>query len=357
MIARNVEFSNIRALEADPSSGGYRLARFPETLRTKLSPRARLHGAGACGGEIRFVTDAPFFNVKLMARNSSTWPGTPVPQLCVMCGNLEHRRINLAPDTMHTLSFDAVHFNSVRPEVLRPLAGYGFAPEVWRFVLPACEIFFGGIETWSCPIRPPFDHEKPAMRCLCYGSSITQCSGPDGWPAQLGQLLGIEMWNLGLSGSCLLEPEIADFLAGSEERFDGIIFEPGMNLLEKITPGEFSRRVEYLLKTITQQHPDVPILMLDLFPHGGEANYRCDNNLQPESTGAFRQVLHCIVEQFRKRGLRISLAESAHLSPPALCWSTDLLHPRAMGNSMIAFSLAETLRRQWNLKPWYREEI
>ena len=74
-----------------------------------------------------------------------------------------------------------------------------------------------------------------------------------------------------------------------------------MNLLEKITPGEFSRRVEYLLKTITQQHPDVPILILDLFPHGEEANYRCDNNLQPENTGAFRQVLHCIVEQFRKR--------------------------------------------------------
>lgn len=357
MIVRNVEFFNIRALEKDFTSGGYRLARFPETLRTKLSPRARLHGAGACGGEIRFVTDAPFFSVKLMARNSSTWPGTSVPQLCVMCGNLEHRRIELEPDKMHTLSFDAVNLNSVKPEVLRPQVGHGFSPAVWRFLLPACEVLFGGIETWSCPVRPPFAHEKPAIRCLCYGSSITQCSELDSWPAQLGHLLGIEMLNLGLSGSCLLEPEIADFLANSEERFDGIILEPGMNLLEKISPGEFSRRVEYLLETIIRQRPEVKILLLDLFPHAGESKYRRDETHQQENTGAFRQILHSLAERFRNRGIRIATAESTKLAPPALCWSTDLLHPRAMGNSIIAFALADILRREWNLEPWYSKGI
>lgn len=350
MIYQNLELFNIRGVEEVPGVPGPRLCRVPALVRNKLNPRARMQGMDGNCGEIRFVTDAPMFLVHLMARRTSTWPQPINPMLRVMVGNLEHSMVELPLDVMTTIPLDALPLLQARPEVLRPEPQYGFAQNVWRFVLPGAEIIFGGVETHGYAIRPPTAEEKPSFRCLCHGSSITN-SYTEGWPALMGNFLGIDVLNLGQAGSNQLEPAMCDFVAGLDE-YDGIVLEPGINICGNVSTQEFSQRLDYLLKAVVDNHPKCKIALITIFPYISDPNLNIKpaNELPPVEE--FRQIIRNAAKDYSCRGYDVTLVEGPKLETPSRCWSVDMVHPRHMGNALIAYRLAEILQKAWNLPPF-----
>ncbi len=349
MIYEKIELFNIRSVESECGAQGVRLCRLPEDVRNRLNFRARFQGISANCGEIRFVTDAPSFVIRLMARKLSTWPQPMNPQMRVMCGNIEHSRVELPFNQMISIPFDAWSGLAVHPSALRPDPDFGFDPRVWRFVLPGCEIIFGGIELCGYSIRPPEQKEKPKYRLLCHGSSITN-SYIEGWPSLMGHYLGIDVLNLGLAGACQAEHEIADYIAALDE-YDAMVLELGINIMG-MDPSEFERRVRYFMEQITGRHPLLPIALITVFPCDGDPLYwteerRLQNAEKPDPFALFRSIIRKVGAEYLAAGCPILPVEGPEIDVPSKCWSVDLVHPRFVGNSFIAYKLGDRLRNAW----------
>ena len=59
----------------------------------------------------------------------------------------------------------------------------------------------------------------------------------------------LDVLNLGLSGSCLCEPAMADFI-GSRDDYEIATLEVGVNMRNGVSPEEFRTRVSYLLDAV-----------------------------------------------------------------------------------------------------------
>ncbi|TPE41026.1 SGNH/GDSL hydrolase family protein [Pontibacter mangrovi] len=97
-------------------------------------------------------------------------------------------------------------------------------------------------------------------RILMYGSSILQgasASRPGmAYPARLSRDTGLNFLNLGLSGSAKMEKAVADMIATVSA--DAFV----LDCVPNSSPEEIRDRTAYLVNTIRQHHPKVPILVI-----------------------------------------------------------------------------------------------
>ncbi len=338
-----VEFFNVGELEAIPAFGGRVLARIPKAIRDRLNPRARFVGRNSTGCEVRFVTEAPNVNLYFSAvkHEDMALQG----DLKIMRGNFEYKRVVLKLEEITTVCLTPPNWEQVSPEVLR---SKGFAPNVWRVVCGSPGIAFAGIDTFGSACRPPLAEEKPGFHCLCYGSSITN-SSLDGYPLVMGQRLGIDVSNLGLSGACQIEPEMVDYLAGGR-KWDGITLELGINILG-MDPAEFEKRVEYLAQTLFTKHPRKPVVLITIFPSNCRAQMQSARGNGGQADRVFNEILRKIHGQYAARGENVHLIEGHELLDDYTCLSTDILHPRTYGHAVMGLNLAEKLRPIFGLGP------
>jgi hypothetical protein len=115
----------------------------------------------------------------------------------------------------------------------------------------------------DAPVRPV---ERGRPLWLHHGSSISQGSNaehPTGtWPAIAAALGGVELVNLGLGGSALLDPFTARTIR--DEPADLISLKLGINLVntDLMRLRAFGPAVHGFLDTIRDGHPDVPLLIV-----------------------------------------------------------------------------------------------
>ncbi|MFD4572283.1 SGNH/GDSL hydrolase family protein [Streptomyces sp. NPDC058417] len=101
---------------------------------------------------------------------------------------------------------------------------------------------------------------------LHYGSSISHGSdaaSPTGiWPARAAALGGVELVNLGLSGSALLDPFVARVIRDTPA--DLISVKVGINLvnLDLMRLRAFRAAMHGFLDTVREGHPDTPLLVV-----------------------------------------------------------------------------------------------
>jgi hypothetical protein len=101
---------------------------------------------------------------------------------------------------------------------------------------------------------------------LHHGSSISQGSNADGptsiWPAIAASLGDVELINLGLGGSALLDPFIARTIRGTPA--DVISLKVGINLVnaDLMRLRAFTPAVHGFLDTIREGHPTTPLLII-----------------------------------------------------------------------------------------------
>ncbi|GGX57739.1 GDSL-type esterase/lipase family protein [Streptomyces fructofermentans] len=116
----------------------------------------------------------------------------------------------------------------------------------------------------DAPVEPATDHGRKVW--LHHGSSISHgseaASPTTTWPALAASLRGVELINLGLSGSALLDPFTARALRDTPA--DLISVKIGINLVntDLMRLRAFAPAVHGFLDTIREGHPGTPLLVV-----------------------------------------------------------------------------------------------
>nr|WP_314461150.1 SGNH/GDSL hydrolase family protein [uncultured Clostridium sp.] len=337
MIVYGIEFHNVDHLEEVEGMGGKKLCRFPRNISRSLgvaeNRNARFRADRVHGCELRFVTESKYFDVALTAVEQDI-------DVLIYKGDLFHRREVLKAGVCTVLHVeDPPVYEIVNQKML---TGKQFAPWIWRIQFGMNgAIYFHYIDTYENALRPPKREEKPEVLWAAYGSSIT-CGSvtnlySNSYINQAAVKAGWDVMNKGLSGSCLCEVEVADYLA--ELSADVLSLEIGVNMVLFFEEEETSKRVRYLLETL-KKSPAGDIFVIDMFPNKGlialdqdSAYYRHYRSFKE----IVRQAASTVGDQ------RFHLIKGEDVLVDFTYLSTDLLHPSDNGHIRMGANLADQL--------------
>lgn len=340
----NISFHNVAETETQPD-GGLILRRYPAKVRRSLSMLGKMIAEDSAGIELRFVTESPCFRLSLGSMPSFLAPYEQHGQeIAILRGAFVHSihriepgRINHINVTNFSGSDPFLDFTTKEP----PHAG--FSPKVWRIFLGRCANIFYGLETFGHEVRPPRAEEIPARRWIAYGSSITNGASAsmhlNSYVYHAARTAGLDVRNLGLSGSCHCEPEAADYLAEQED-CEVFTLEVGVNMRTFVEPEDFRDRVERLLGKVHRQ--DRKVFLVTVYP-----NYASG---EPERRQrAFSEILREIQSSGKWPGL--GLIEGGAVLDSMGDLTTDLIHPSDYGHARMGRNIGEILLRHIDKLP------
>lgn len=231
MIYANAELHNVRAMLPLEGENGFRLSRYPEELLHKLNPGAQNAAFFPCGCEVRFNLLGP--EARVILRRPVLSVGNPYGIAEVWFGSFP----GPWPFNPYGIGREPTAIPIQMPEEIDQLEtltrehNLPFDPRLVRVFLPhENDLYLIGIEGEIAPPRP---EQSPARRLLSYGSSITHGGNAvhpsQSYAFQTAERLGLDLVNLGLSGSAQMEPELAGFIAGLD--WDIATLEMGINVL------------------------------------------------------------------------------------------------------------------------------
>ncbi len=329
----DIEFHNIA--ELDPFAGypGPLLRRYPRAVADSLENTASA-SEDASLSELRFVVVAG----RRLALSLTALGGG---DLFVYRGDFvqNHLRLPAGVVIRHLLDFENDPYAKLRPEAF---ANQTFCRHVWRVVFDGPTLLHG-IDRMGATIRPPRADEKPARRWLAYGSSITHGFTPvtrrQCYVAQTARRLGVDVLNLGLSGSCMCEKAAVDYLA-SRTDWDFITCELGVNMRAHYEPEVFAQRVRYLVETLTASHPGKPVVLIS--PFTSAADFAIEPTRDSRRTAAYREILSSLATEFSPRA--VHLLDGREILPEFGGLNCDFVHPSSEGHTLMAENLAARLR-------------
>jgi lysophospholipase L1-like esterase len=281
------------------------------------------------------VSDAPEINVTLYSDIHHEY-------VQILQGDFIQEEILIEPGEEKTITLKPAE--SVRALPSQAGTESAFAPHVYRLKLSGTgRIHFVSVDAGGGEVRPPQSYEKPALRWLAYGSSIThgfsapRLSMPYIYCAS--RLLGIDVYNLGFGGSCHVENALADYFAARDD-WDIITLELGVNLIDNpMTEEEFTARVRYMVQTLVEAHPQKPIVLITIYPISNDM--QDEANPQRQRTAALRQVLRDIHAETNHPHLH--LIEGSDILTNFTGLTTDLCHPSEFGHAIMGANLAPKL--------------
>jgi lysophospholipase L1-like esterase len=333
VIYENIELHNVTELEANKAINGVILRRIPRRVREELNERGKIVSSESSGCELRFVTPAPRFTVSLFSQTNG--------QVIVYKGDYLHSKHHLSAGQVKTLDLSQPErFSSVQWEVL---SHSRFSPDVWRIFIGRNIVTFVDIETFGHPIRPPKENEKPHIRMLSYGSSITHGPGDNNqltYVYEAARRSHIDVYNLGLSGACHCEHKMSDFIANRDD-WDMATLELGINMRIIFEPKQFKERVHYLLDQLIERYPKKPIALITIYPNFGTHPQGINDIFLKEE--AFNETLREYILQ--KNHKQLYLLEGENILSDFSGLSCDLLHPSETGYIYMAENLSFFLKR------------
>lgn len=329
---RDCELHNIVELDADAGYPGALVRRYPRSVSEKLFNGALVaENASLC--ELRFVREG---GRRLALCVTSLGGG----ELFIYRGDLlqTHLRLTSGELVRHVIDFEGDPFSRLVPEALKPSR---FATDVWRVLFDGLTLLHG-IDRMGCQLRPPRADEKPRVRWLAYGSSITHGFSPVSrrqcYVAQTAWRLGWDALNLGLSGACFCEPVVADYLA-SRDDWDIITCELGVNMRDSVEPDEFDRRARHLVKTLTTRRPGKPVVLIS--PFTSAADLLREPDAVSRRIAGYTASLRAIAAEHA--GRHVHFIDGREILPGITGLTCDLVHPSTEGHTIMAERLAPRL--------------
>lgn len=333
MINATIELHNIAELDTLSNYPGPLVRRIPKAVAEALENGTMAAGdASLC--EIRFVAESG-------RRLAFVLTAVSGGDLFIYRGDFQQNHVRLPANGVyrHVLEFDNDCFAGMSPEAF---AGNAFSRHVWRIVFDGV-VLFHGFDVMDCVIRAPRPEEKPRLRWLAYGSSITQGFTPvtrqQCYVAQAARRLGVDVLNLGLAGACFCENGFADYLTGRDD-WDFITCELGVNMRQTFPPEEFDRRARYLIKALASRQPARPVVVIS--PFTSNADFPIEDDPAAERTSAFRESLGTITREYGNRN--VHLIDGTDLLDSFAGLTCDLVHPSTDGHTRIAQNLATRLK-------------
>lgn len=329
MIHENVELHNVVEAERLSGAPGVMLRRFPRSVRDHINPRGRFVSRSSTGCEVRFVSDAQFVRATFFCLEGDG-------EIYVYCGDFFHSLQRVQPGTQRVVHLEwPSRFSEVKPQALRR----NFDPKVWRFVPNRTEMSLVSVDCAGYNVRPPHPNEKPAKRWIALGSSITHSHCAYGYPHVAAMLLGVDVLNLGLGGSCHAETVVSDFLA-SRDDWDVMTCELGINMRNAISTEEFRIRAKYMVDRLIAAHPTKPIAMINHFPTHSSHPLNPDD-AEASRERAYDQTLRDIVKV--RRHAHLHMIEGTSILDRFDALAIDLIHPTPVGDAMMGVNLAKHL--------------
>ncbi|GAB4469639.1 MAG: hypothetical protein OHK0029_42290 [Armatimonadaceae bacterium] len=338
MQTEQVAFHNVAALEEQDGLPGAFLVRYPASVRAALSDRGRYLAAEATGSEIRFVAASPAVRLRVLAIDSDT-------DIYLFRGDFLHQEKRLPAGVVTTIALEEPARIPRIPEAMRQASA--FSPDVWRVQFNRSRVAFLGIEAGNQLVRPPLPEELPRQRYLAYGSSITHASAYHGYVFHAARRLRADVLNMGLSGSCRCEPEVADYLA-SREDWDFATLELGINMRGGFSTEAFAERAGYLVERITSAHPQKPVFLITIYPNWLSYGTDSGESAEAEREQAFNDVLRDLAAEKAGQGRRVFLVEGTDVLDPTTGLLTDLLHPAPHGHAIMGENLARQIAAHLN---------
>ncbi len=329
-----LELHNIAELDASAGYPGLLVRRYPRAVAEALENSSSV-SEDATLSELRFV-------VVSGRRLAVSFTSISGGDLFIYRGDFvqNHVRVPVGVIFRQILDFENDLYANLRPEAF---VGQAFSRHVWRVVFDGLTLLHG-VDLMGAIIRPPRADEKPARRWAAYGSSITHGYSPVSrqqcYVAQAAHRLGVDVINLGLSGSCMCEKAAVDYLA-SRDDWDFITCEVGVNMRAHYESDVFDQRVRHLVETFTTRHPEKPVVLIS--PFTSAADFAMEPTRDSRRTAGFREKLSVIAAEFSPRG--VHLIDGREILPAFAGLNCDFVHPSTEGHTLMAENLAHHLRR------------
>lgn len=196
-------------------------------------------------------------------------------------------------------------------------------------------------------VEVPDKAQYPARTLLAYGSSITHGSNSldmsHAWASVLAHNLRMDVRNLGMAGSCAMEPEMIDYIAseGEKGRWDAATLELGINVLdweeEKILT-----RVRNALCQIAGRNLDKPVIVISPFYHCG------DDFDEQDHAERWRRLIEQVVNELRYPN--VTYVNGRDVIGDMSFISADGVHPNIFGVRQIADRMTAHMKNVINGK-------
>lgn len=335
-LLENVELFN--AGELEDYHGGFILRRYPDRLSRFLSSEGADMSKQSTGCEIRFVkTERGKIRVNISTENEGTY---------ILLYRGDRLEAGYSVDKRRSIVINDNPCDKIKnPDFF---SRDSFSKDVIRLVLQGDYVSLDSIETYGRKIRRPRPDEVPQKTILAYGSSITH--GARSGNTQLtyasfaGQLLGAQVLNKGLAGSCLCENEVADYFA-ENIKYDMFVFEHGTNMYAYGMSENYGidgtvkfirERGEYMLSRMLEKNPDKPIFLI--MPLRPETAY--------EKPSDYEAIARAVSEMHKNAASdKCILITAEELESKTSVVTADLIHPSPEGHAVMGFNLAEIIKK------------
>lgn len=344
-------FHNVAELEPAPC-GGQWLRRYPASVRRVLSPLGRQVSEDAAGCELRFVTDSNLVRLHVALGEHGLEPYETHPnEVLVYRGAFFHSRHTLQGSGVQEIVLsDVPVLMQRRFEKLATLPPHRsgadwFTPRLWRVLFGRRPAAIYGLDAGGRAVEPPTAADVPAWRWLAYGSSITHgslaLSHHNSYIYHAARQLKADVFNLGLAGSALCEPEVAGFIAGRKD-WQMATFELGINMRGGFTPQEFEKRAGNFLRTIHAAHPDKPVGVIGIYDNYGTEGIELDGPGElTEREREYGRILPEIVRSLNAPNYKF--LDPREILQDFTGLHVDLIHPADHGMVAMGANLARLL--------------
>lgn len=333
MIYQNIELFNVSELTAG-EGGGMILHRFPLSVEKALSDQGKRMNVGATGVELRFRMTGGRVTLRLRMEDENAIGIAYIYQGGIIRESMDCTRF-IRGDRVTEIVIDPVP-DMAKIETIQASGQFPYDPALVRVILNNGRLRFFGVEG-DC--EPPRPSDTPRRTYLAYGSSITHGStslnAPSSFVSVTAQNLGVDARNLGMAGSCRLEPEVARHIAemGCRGEWDFATLCMGINVLSW-EPPVIEERVRYLIGTVAGANPDKSIFCISpLYCHSD-----CKNDGAAQK---WRDIIQRLVAEYGSP--RVHYVSGLRLLDGAWGLSGDRTHPSPLGVREIAKNLTAAM--------------
>lgn len=332
MIYKNIEIFNIEEIIELPD-GSVTWRRVPKWVEDTLEKgdQSLRYSQGYAGVELRFVLKSEKATIRLAkVRNEPT-----DHCVCVYRGAFQGYFADYAKTRVIT-SMDTVdvvvsrHQNTERQQKMMELTDPWWDMNVIRICLDRG--MFRIVDIIG-DVEPPKREQCPQKRLMTYGSSITV--GLDGrtastaWASMVARNLKWDLLNKGFAGSCMLEKDMARYLAqlGQRGDYDAAILELGINAMNYPEEKVYDR-VEFLLKQVVGGNPDKQFFVVS--PFLAPSDWAGDG----ENGRKWRRIIPEVAEKLNY--VNLTYINGRDIINDVSLFSADGLHPSIYGHMEIA---------------------
>jgi len=332
MVYKNAELHNVESIVKN-DDGSVSWLRVPKYVYNAIeSESGKAMAESSTGVEIRFVIKSG--NAVIRMRTKTGDGIFHVYRGGIQGGWQDHEmhRIVTTEPAAYEISV------SQSPEKLKKMSemsGYDWDGNVIRIIFDR-----GTFEIIDIvgDIEPPSKSSTPQKTILAYGSSITHGSNSidrsHSWAAVLAHNLNMDLRNLGMAGSCYLEPEFAEYIAfeGEMGKWDIATLELGINVLDW-SDRKISDRVANMINTVAGRNPDKKVFVISPLFHCG------DYFDEVKSADKWRRLIKHEVEQCDLEN--VIYINGLDLLGDMAGISADFIHPNIYGIAQIATKMTE----------------